>query len=161
MATHMSERVGPIEQFMVADHAALDRLLANSERGDGSVDESTYTRFREGLLRHIAMEEKVLLPFARLRRGDAPLPVAAQLRRDHGEIAKLLVRSPSAGLLASLREILGRHNPLEEGSGGLYAACDALTSGDDTRLLLDRLLAQPSVPLAPYYDGPPHRTRRM
>jgi hypothetical protein len=156
----MSELVGPIEQLMTADHAALDRLLADSEREDGSFEERTYTRFRQGLLRHIAMEEKVLLPFARSRRQDAPLPMAAQLRRDHGEIAKLLVRSPSAGSLAVLREILGRHNPLEEGPAGLYAACDALCSGDDARVLVERLHAQPSVPLAPYYDGPAHHIRR-
>jgi hypothetical protein len=156
----MSELVGPIEHFMTADHASLDGLLADSEREDGSIEESTYTRFRQGLLRHIAMEEKVLLPFARSRRPDAPLSIASQLRRDHGEIAKLLARSPSAGSLASLREIFGRHNPLEEGPGGLYAACDALCSGDDARVLVERLCAQPSVPLAPYYDGPPHRVTR-
>jgi hypothetical protein len=157
----MNDRVGLIEQFMTADHAVLDRFLAESERGDGTIDEVSYTRFRQGLLRHIGMEEKVLLPFARARRADAPLPMAASLRRDHGEIAKLLVRSPSAASLASLREILGRHNPLEEGPDGLYAACDALCSSDDAGILLERLLAQPEVPLAPYYDGPAHRTSRL
>ena len=69
------------------------------------------------------MEEKVLLPFARERQG-AALEVASQLRRDHSQIAKLLVRPPTPERIALLREILGRHNALEEGSAGLYARCD-------------------------------------
>jgi hypothetical protein len=148
---------GAIVEFMTEDHVELDRFLAESERRDGSIDEGTFTRFRQGLLRHIAMEEKVLLPFARARRGDSPLPIAAALRRDHGEIAKLLVRSPSRDSLAALGELLGRHNPLEEGPGGLYEACDALCLGDDAAIVVEKLRAQPEVPLAPYYDGPPHR----
>jgi hypothetical protein len=148
--------IGAIEQFMVEDHARLDRLLAASEAPDGTIDEATYTLFRAGLLRHIGMEEKVLLPFARARRFGAPLELAAQLRRDHGEIARLLVGSPTAPRLAELRALLGRHNPLEEGENGLYAECDAL-AGPEAGDVVARLRAQPEVPLAPYYDGPPHR----
>lgn len=152
----MKPEVGPIEQFMVMDHARLDRLLSASERGDGTIDEELYTRFRHDLLRHVAMEEKVLLPYARMRRGGEALPIAFQLRRDHGEIAKLLVRAPIAERLTALRDLLGRHNPLEEGPGGLYAECDAL-AGDEAAAIVERLRAQPSVPLAAYYDGPLHR----
>ena len=148
---------GPIEAFMTADHADIDRLLAASERADGTIDEETYARFRHDLLRHIGMEEKVLLPFARTCRGGKPLDVAAQLRQDHGEIARLLVGSPSAARLSALREVLVRHNPLEEGAAGIYAQCDAL-AGADGESLVAKLRAQPSVPLAPYYDGPPHRS---
>jgi hypothetical protein len=154
----MQEAAGRIERFMVADHAELDHGLAMAERADGTIEEPMYTWFRHGLLRHIAMEEKVLLPYARARRGGEALPVAFQLRRDHGEIAKLLVRSPSIALLARLREILGRHNALEEGPGGLYATCDEL-AGEEAPSIVERLRAQPRVPLAPYYDGPPHRVR--
>jgi hypothetical protein len=151
-------RSGPIERFMVADHAELDRFLAHAEREDGAIDEDVYARFRHDLLRHIAMEEKVLLPYARERRGEA-LPLAFQLRRDHGEIARLLTRSPSGDLLEQLREILGRHNALEEGPDGLYASCDSL-AGEEGHAIVARLRAQPRVPLARYYDGPPHQPRR-
>jgi hypothetical protein len=154
----MQETAGPIERFMVGDHAELDRFLAASERDDGTIDQPTYTQFRHDLLRHIAMEEKVLLPYARARRGGEALPLAFQLRRDHTEIAKLLARPPSIERLATLREILGRHNALEEGPDGLYAACDEL-AGRDASSIVERLRAQPHVPLAPYYDGPPHRAR--
>jgi hypothetical protein len=123
---------------MVADHARLDRQLSLSARKDGSIDEEAYAVFRHDLLRHIAMEGKVLLPFARVRRGGEPLPVATALRADHGAIAQLLVRSPTAGIVNELRELLGRHNALEEGPDGLYATCDAL-GGGDAELVVARL----------------------
>ena len=154
----MQDTVGLIEQFMVEDHARLDRLLASCERDDGAIDTANYTRFRHDLLRHIAMEEKVLLPDARARRNDERLEMVFQLRRDHSEVAKLLVRSPTLGGLAALRELLGRHNALEEGPGGLYATCDAL-AGDEAEAVVERLRAQTRVPLAPYYDGPFHGER--
>lgn len=149
----MAIAIGEIEAFMVKDHVRLDRLLAASERADGSIDETTFARFRHDLLRHIGMEEKVLLPDARARRGGEALPLAAELRRDHGAIAKLLVRAPNAERLADLRELLGRHNALEEGPEGLYATCDAL-AGADASAVVERCRAQPSVPVAPYYEGP-------
>lgn len=151
----MGAAAGQIEHFMVADHVELDGLLAASERDDGTIDDAVYTVFRERLLRHIAMEEKVLLPFARAQRAGEPLPIAFELRRDHSEIAKLLVRSPSADGIAKLRELLGEHNAIEEGPGGLYAECDAI-AGAESAAVVERLEAQPRVPLAPYYDGPPH-----
>ncbi len=154
----MRATVGEIERFMVEEHTSLDRLLATSEGRDGSVDGTIYARFRHDLLRHIGMEEKVLLPYARARRGGSPLEIAAQLRRDHGEIARLLVGSPSSLRLVALREILERHNALEEGDEGLYAACDAL-AGAESAAVVTKLREQPTVPLAPYYDGPPHGVR--
>jgi len=146
--------VGPIESFMTEDHVELDRLLRTAERADGTIDDEVYTRFRGGLLRHIAMEEKVLLPFVRAKLG-APFAVATQLRIDHSAIAKLLVRSPSRVVIAALEEVLATHNEIEEGPRGLYATCDAL-AGDDGLAVVDRLRAQPAVPLAKYYDGPLH-----
>jgi hypothetical protein len=152
----MVPTVGVIERFMVEDHVRLDRLLAAASRAD-PIDAIAYARFRHDLLRHIAMEEKVLLPYVREKRGGVPLSVATTLRADHGEIAKLLVRSPTRVTVDALRAVLGRHNPLEEGPEGLYARCDAL-AGDEAELVVARLRAQPKVPLAKYYDGPLHRT---
>jgi Hemerythrin HHE cation binding domain len=147
--------VGPIEAFMTEDHVGVDRELLAAGRSDGTIDDEAYTRFRGGLLRHIAMEEKVLLPFARAKRG-APLPIAAQLRADHGAIAKLLVRTPTHALIASLREVLEQHNAIEEGPSGLYATCDLLAA-EEAADVVAQLRAQPPVPLAKYYDGPLHR----
>lgn len=144
---------GAIETFMTADHTHLDLLLAEAERADGTIDVGAYAEFRRGLLRHIAMEEKVLLPYAKTRRGGEPLPMAARLRKDHGEIAALLVPSPTRTLCAQLRAVFARHNPLEEGHEGLYAICDAL-AGKQVEEVVERLKAQPQVPVAAHYDGP-------
>jgi hypothetical protein len=147
---------GPIERFMSADHVRLDRLLRASLSKEGEVDDEAYTAFRGGLLRHIGMEEKVLLPYARARRSGVALPVSAALRADHSVIAKLLVRSPTVALIAELERTLARHNTLEEGAVGLYALCDVLAA-EEAPAVVARLEAQPSVPLARYYDGPLHR----
>jgi len=134
----------------------MDRSLQAATTAD-RIDEVAYARFRHDLLRHIAMEEKVLLPYARQKRG-TPLPIAAALRADHGEIAKLLVRSPTPDNVEELTALLARHNPLEEGPEGLYAACDALAEGD-AEVVVGRLRRQPNVPVAKYYDGPLLRGR--
>lgn len=136
--------IGAIEAFMTADHARLDNLLGGAEHQDGTIDAPTFAAFRGGLLRHIAMEEKILIPFARLKRGGEPLPVASALRIDHGRIAKLLVPTPDRGVCDALRAALAAHNPLEEGPDGLYAACDALV-GDEAEAcaLVAKLRAQP------------------
>ena len=147
--------VGPIERFMAEDHSRLDGLLT-AATSVNPIDELAYARFRRDLLRHIAMEEKVLLPYAREKRDGAALPVAPLLRADHGKIAKLLVRSPTLRIVDELREALALHNPLEEGPAGLYAECDAL-AGDDAEAVVSLLRDQPNVPVAKYYDGPLHR----
>jgi hypothetical protein len=144
---------GPVEAFLTADHARIDELLAKAERDDGTIDAAVYAEFRQALARHIAMEEKTLLPFAKEKRGGEPLPIAKALRKDHGAIVALLVPSPTAALCAELRAALARHNPMEEGAEGLYATCDAL-AGDEAVALVERLRAQPAVPMAPHYDGP-------
>lgn len=150
--------VGAIERFMTADHVRLDRLLDRACAAAGEVDAALFAEFREGLLRHIAMEEKVLLPYARERRGGDPLPMARTMRRDHGEIAALLVPSPTPEGCDRLRDALARHNPLEEGREGLYATCDGL-AGAEGESLVERLRSQPRVPVAPHYDGPLLRPR--
>jgi hypothetical protein len=140
--------IGPIEAFMTEDHVRLDALLRASKG-----DDDAYRAFRGGLLRHIGMEEKVLLPFARERTG-APLVIAAQLRTDHSRIARLLVQTPTRALVDELCAVLEAHNAIEEGPDGLYATCDALAADGASAIILMRLRAQPEVPLAKYYDGP-------
>ena len=144
---------GPIEAFLTQDHARLDMLLAKAERGGGTIAAEVYAEFRQGLLRHIAMEEKTLLPYAKAKRGGEPLPIAAALRKDHGKIAALLVPTPTSAICAELRAVLAQHNPLEEGADRLYAMCDSL-AGDEAEQVIERLKAQPEVPMAPHYDGP-------
>lgn len=143
---------GPVNSFLSDDHTRLDALLARSIAGP-AFDHDAYESFREGLLRHIGMEEKVLLPEARRRRNGEPLPIAKQLRADHSVLASLLVPTPTREIVEIIRGILAVHNQLEEGSDGAYAACERL-AGAEAEALVARLRAVPPVPVAAHVDGP-------
>lgn len=144
---------GPIFRFLSADHARLDALLTRAVAGPGAVDLAAFGAFREGLLRHIALEEKILLPAARAARGGEPVPQARRLRVDHGAIAALLVPTPTPAIASEIRKILGPHNGVEEGEGGLYEACDALLAAE-AEAVVERMRAYPPVKVARYHDGP-------
>lgn len=151
---------GPIHRLLAADHERLDGLLLRAVASADALDPVPYAQFRAGILRHIGIEEKVLLPEAQARRGGEPLSIAARLRLDHGAIAALLVPTPTRAVVAVLRSILARHNEIEERTDGLYDECDRLFGGDgggespEARRVMARVRAYPEVPLAPHVDGP-------
>ncbi|MBX3304756.1 MAG: hemerythrin domain-containing protein [Nitrospira sp.] len=140
-------------EILAEDHRRLERLLDSAVSGDGYVEREYYDRFRAGLLRHIGMEEKILLPAAQRRREGEPLPITPKLRLDHGAIAALLMPTPTSGVLATLRMILEQHNLLEEGSDGLYRTCDRLLR-DEADQLIVQLHAAPDVTVLPCSDAP-------
>jgi len=145
---------GPISQFLAQDHARLDALLSTAGATPGSIDLAAFGIFREGLLRHIAWEEKILIPaIAEARKGE-PLAMARQLRIEHGALAALLVPTPRPRIVGELRKILGPHNDAEEGPGGLYESCDSLLPEVAKAAILERIRAYPPVKLARYHDGP-------
>jgi hypothetical protein len=142
---------GPLQQYLQAHHQRLDALLAAAVAG-AEIDHAAFEAFRAGLLRHIGMEEKILLPACRRLRGSEALPLARQLRLDHGALAALLVPTPTREIVDRIHALLIAHNPLEEDPGGLYEICDELAVGE-VASLLQRLKDAPEVPLAPHYDG--------
>lgn len=144
---------GPIARYLTDDHRRLDALLEQATADPRQLDAEAYAAFRAGLLRHIGMEEKILLPAAQAPRGGEPLPVASTLRLQHGAIAALLVPTPTPDVIATLRAVLAAHNPLEEGPQGLYDTCEAL-AGDEAEALAARLRAAAEVPVARHVDGP-------
>lgn len=109
--------------------------------------------FRAGLLKHIAMAEKILLPAVRRLRGGEALPVADRLRRDHGALAALLVPTSTAAILAQIRVILADHNVVEEGLQDVYEVCKNVAA-DEAESLLAEMRKLPDVKLAPHVDGP-------
>jgi hypothetical protein len=143
---------GPIARFLSDDHARLDGLLQSAAGPPGEVDRAAYDEFRAGLLRHIGMEEKILLPAIQRLRGGEPLPMAAKLRLDHSALAVLLMPTPTPAIIAAIRAILADHNKLEEERGGLYDLCDRLT-GQETDAILVRLRAAPDVSVMPHNDS--------
>lgn len=153
MGKRGQERQGPITRFLAEDHRRLDALLHSAVVDSVLMDESTYREFREGLLRHIGMEERILLPALQRLRGGAPFPVAAKLRLDHGAIAALLMPTPTAHIIAMVHGILAGHNVIEESSDGLYETCDTLPATEVDQLLAG-IQAAPEVNVMPYSDSP-------
>ncbi len=143
---------GKLYRFMAEDHARLESLLNRAAARPDAIDQFAYAEFRAGLLRHIAMEEKILLPAAQRVRGGEPLPMAAKLRLDHAALAALLVPTPTHTIVRAIRAILKAHNPLEEGSGGVYEACEQL-AGNEADGILDKLRSAPEVAMAPHMDS--------
>jgi hypothetical protein len=47
---------------MKSEHERLDGLLAQAAQRGSTVDDGAYAAFRESLLRHIRIEERILLP---------------------------------------------------------------------------------------------------
>jgi hypothetical protein len=141
----------PLSAYLTADHERLDRLLTRAEGGAGFPDLAAYGEFRAGLLRHIGIEEKILLPAAQRARGGEPLAAAGRLRLDHGALAALLVPPPTSAILAALRAILTRHNEIEEGPGGVYETC-AHFVGDELHRLAAEIRAAPAVRTSPLVD---------
>lgn len=153
MKPRENETAGPIRDFLTEDHRRLDMLLQSVVAHADHVDQGAYTQFRAGLLRHIGMEEKILLPAAQRLRGGEPLLIAAKLRLDHGALAALLMPPPTVAIIARIRGILEDHNALEEGPGGLYGTCDEL-AGSEAAQLLAKLQSAPEVSVMPHSDRP-------
>ena len=153
MKPRENEQARPVTDFLMEDHRRLDTLLQLAVSDAGHVDQGAYTQFRAGLLRHIGMEEKILLPAAQRLRGGEPLPIAAKLRLDHGAIASLLMPPPTVAIIATIRAVLNVHNTIEEGWGGLYETCDEL-AGSESAQLLAKLQAAQELAVLPCSDSP-------
>lgn len=144
---------GPLFRFFTADHRRLDDLLERSRSGPGRIDLEPFGEFRAGLLRHIAMEEKILFAAARRARGES-LPIAARLRVDHGALTALLVPTPTPEIVRMILSVLGPHNRREEEPGGVYDACDEAVGTAEAERLVRELQGFPEVRLRPYNDIP-------
>lgn len=143
-----------LHEFLSRDHERLDALLAACLRGNDIEAEArgrAYDGFRRGLLRHIAIEERVLFPLLRTHRGITPLE--EQLHRDHAALAALLVPPPTEAELQRIASILQPHNVLEERLEGLYEIIEGL-AGDELATLMSRVHAIPEVRIAPNTDTP-------
>ena len=145
---------GPIARFLGADHESLHGWLEASLRGGAHVDLDPFHRFRAGILRHIALEEKLLIPRATEAAGGDRPTVAEFLRVDHSAIAALLVPTPTPKIVAELRSILAHHDLREEEAGGLYDVCDRALGAQAALRLVDEMTEHPPVKLKAYNDGP-------
>jgi hypothetical protein len=65
--------IRPIYRFLADDHVRLDGLLRRAATDAAHIDRAAYAESRAGLLKHIGMEEKILLPAAQRARGPGGL----------------------------------------------------------------------------------------
>lgn len=137
-----------ISAWLARDHRRLGALLGSALEGDGLA----YEKLRAGLLRHIGIEEKIVLREL-ASSGAGPVAVASQLHLDHAALAALLVPSPTRALLEQVRALLELHDPLEEDPGGLYAIADEALAAKRAELIA-RFVAAPEPPLAKHFDEP-------
>ncbi|CAN5331976.1 hypothetical protein BH09MYX1_BH09MYX1_30400 [soil metagenome] len=141
-----------VTEYLADDHRRLHALLEKA-RGSVPFDTAAFAEFRAGLLRHIGIEEKILLPAARRAQGGVALERAWDLRLDHAALTSLLVPTPDAALCGEIMAILGPHDEKEEGPSGVYAECERLLAGE-SRALAERAASFPAIPLAAHFDGP-------
>jgi len=144
---------GVLYQFLAGDHDRLDALLQRAVAKPDVIDTEPYAEFRKGLLRHIAMEEKIVLPAIARLQGGRPASIAERLRLDHGALVALLVPPPSQSIVQTIRSILQVHNALEEQEGGLYLLFEQLAGPEADRLFV-QLKAAPDVPVLPHNERP-------
>jgi hypothetical protein len=150
--TEETESGGPIRQFLTADHRRLDALLERAGDCTSADGLAAYHEFRRGLLKHIGIEEKILLMAAQRLRGE-PLEQAARLRSDHGALVALLMPAPTPIIVRALRAVLAAHNPIEEGPGGVYDICEKLAQAEAGELMR-KIREAPEVPTNPNLTNP-------
>src|SRR5688572_9896229 len=144
---------GVLYQYLSGDHDRLDALLESAVAKPGVINMEPYSEFRKGLLRHISMEEKIVLPAIAKWQGGKKADIAERLRLDHGAIVSLLVPPPNTSIILTLRSIFAVHNPLEEQEGGLYELFETLV-GSKADMMLAELKAAPPVPVLPHNEQP-------
>jgi len=86
---------GLLYQYLSKDHETLDRLLKQATAGPGVIDAECYADFRKRLLRHISIEEKIVLPAIAKWQGERNAALMRRLHLDHSAIASLMVPPPS------------------------------------------------------------------
>ena len=144
---------GALYQYLAGDHERLDSLFQRAVARPGVIDAESYHEFRKGLLRHISMEEKIVLPAIARWQGGKKAAIAERLRLDHGALVSLLAPTPTLSIMLTIRSILEVHNELEEREGGLYKLLEDM-AGPEMEQILAQLESAPPVAVLPNNDKP-------
>lgn len=136
---------------LTREHVELPALLPGCVLPGGAVDLRRFDEFRHRALRHLAIEELVLIPALARRLGHRPM-FQNGLRKDHAAIVALCVPTPNPDWVKDLGELLAYHNAVEESPGGFYALLDALKLADDPRVT-QAIEALPPLELPPFASG--------
>ena len=143
---------GVLYRYLSSDHERLNALLDRAGNSN-AIDIEAYSEFRKGLLRHISLEEKIVLPAIARWQGGRKAAIADRLRLDHSAIVSLLVPPPNRSIIRTLQSVFEVHNPLEEDEGGLYHLFEKL-AGPETPKMLKKLQTAPDVLVLPHNEKP-------
>jgi hypothetical protein len=144
---------GILYQYLADDHKRLDGLLQRATVKQDAINMESYGEFRMGLLRHIGIEENIILPaIAKLQSGRRAALVQ-RLNLDHDALIALLIPPPSPSIVLTIKSILKVHNAHEEQEDGLYQLFEQL-SGPDTENILELIKAAPEVPVLTHSGKP-------
>ncbi len=94
---------GLMYEMLVEDHRRMEVFLTIAEADTGARGAGAYEEFRSGMLRHIGMEENILIPSAHRARGGERLAMADRIRLDHGSLTALLVPPPTPEIIARVK----------------------------------------------------------
>jgi len=133
-----------VTDCLAADHARMHELLAGATAG-ASFDRRAFAAFRASLLRHIAIEEKLLFPAVRRATASGSLAWAHEIRIEHAALTSLMVPTPDAALCAEIVWLLDRHDAKEERPDGIYAACELLLSQAESEALASSAASFPAI----------------
>ena len=142
-----------ITEYLSADHDRLDALLQHTITESDEIDQTAYIQFRQGLLRHIGIEEKILIPALKIDMNAIMKDTVERIHLDHSAIVALLVPPPSPEIISALHKILSRHNELEERNGGFYEQADAYDA-QAVQHIADAVKNAPEVKTLPNNSNP-------
>lgn len=143
-----------VTSLLEADHERLDGILAEVKQHVGAASHQQaaerFAAFREGLERHIVLEEEVLFPLLEKSTGVADAGPTAVMRTEHREIRSLLgevdsllggrIEGDTLATMAALTGILVAHNGKEERI--LYPMTDrALADSPERSGVIERVRA--------------------
>lgn len=142
-----------LRAWLVNDHEEINALALDARAPDG-IDDEAFERFRERLLRHMGIEERLLFPLIEDANEGQLATAINELRIDHAALTSLLVPTPDHVLVQEIAGLLELHNELEDRSGGIYDQCLALLEDETAEaILFDAYECRP-VQTAKYFDGP-------
>ena len=134
------------------DHQRLGMLLAAAMDSSTGYDEQAFEIFRRALVRHVAIEERVLAPALEARLGDGFAAARRKLRQDHRALVTLVIPRPCREWLEDLRELLAHHFEVEEREGGLHELAERFLTPDAPKLIA-AARGLPEVELGPPCEG--------
>jgi hypothetical protein len=126
-----------LTQLLTTEHEELLGMLDACVTRRSGVDRARFDAFRRRALRHIAVEQRVLLPaLGRMHKLTDAMRNA--MSRDHRALVMLCVPEPNIGFVRDLQELLAWQVSVQESAGGVFKVYDAFVRDEHA---LDKALA--------------------